>query len=49
MIDNYVIVFRAFVEICELGVLKDNFICDRIVCGVCDNGIGRKLLRELEL
>lgn len=31
--------FRVFVEICEFGILKDDFICDRIVCGVCENGI----------
>ena len=49
MIDNYVTTLRALAETCDFGALKDNLIRDRIVCGVRDNGIRRKLLQESEL
>ena len=34
------------IDTCELGTLKDDLIRDRIVCGVRDNGIRRKLFKE---
>ena len=48
-IDNYVTALRALAETCDFGALKDNLIRDRIVCGVRDNGVRRKLLQESEL
>ena len=48
-IDKYVTALRALAETFEFGALKYNLIRDRIVCGVHDNGVGRKLLQESEL
>jgi len=40
---------RALTETCDFGALKDQLIRDRIVCGVYDNAIRRKLLQESKL
>ena len=40
---------RALAETCEFQTLKDNLIHDRIVCGVRDNVVRRKLLQESSL
>ena len=45
-IDTYSTTLRALAETCEVGNLKDDLICDIIVCGVRDNCIRRKLLQE---
>lgn len=45
-IDMYVNALRALAETCEFGTLKDQLIRDRIVCGVHDNAVRRKLLQE---
>ena len=45
-IDTYVTTLRALAETCEFGTLKDDLLRDRIVCGVRDKGIRRKLLQE---
>ena len=45
-IDTYITTLRALAETCEFGTLKDDLIRDRIVCGVRENGIRRKLLQE---
>ena len=37
---------RALAETCEFGTLKDHLIRDRIVCGVQENAVRRKLLQE---
>ena len=37
---------RAVAETCEFGTLKDHLIRDRIVCGVRENAVRRKLLQE---
>ena len=34
---------------CELGELKDEMILDRLVCGIVDNSVRRKLLQEPKL
>ena len=48
-IDTYVTVLRTLAETCELGTLKDHLNRDRIVCGVRENAVRRKLLQEPEL
>ena len=48
-IDTYITTLRALAETCEFGTLKDELIRDRIVCGVRDKGIRRKLLQECGL
>ena len=40
---------RALAETCDFGALKDQLIRDRIVCGVRDNAVRRKLLQESKL
>ncbi|XP_028415809.1 uncharacterized protein K02A2.6-like [Dendronephthya gigantea] len=48
-IDEYVTSLRSLVETCEFQSLKDDLIRDRIVCGIRDNGVRRKLLQESKL
>ena len=45
-INAFVNALRALGETCDFGAPKDQLICDRIVCGVPDNAIRRKLLQE---
>ena len=47
--DAYVNALRALAETCNFGALKDQLIRDRIVCGVRDNAVRRKLLQESKL
>ena len=44
-IDTFITTLRAFAKTRDFGTLKDDLICDRIVCSVRENGIGRKLLQ----
>ena len=48
-IDTYITTLRALAETCEFGTFKAGLIRDRIVCGVRDKGIRRKLLQECGL
>ena len=48
-IDVYATALRALAATCEFGVLKDEMICDRLVCGITENTIRRKLLQEPKL
>ena len=45
-IDTYVTALQALAETCKFGTLKDHLIRDRIVCGVRENAVRRKLLQE---
>ena len=45
----YVNALRALAESCDFGALKDQLIRDRIMCGVRDNALRRKLLQESKL
>ena len=45
-IDTYITTLRALAETCDFGTLKDDLLRDRIVCGVRENVIRRKLLQE---
>ena len=48
-IDAYATALRALTATCEFGTLKDEMIRDRLVCGIADNSIRRKLLQEPKL
>ncbi len=48
-VDEYVTVLRSLVETCEFQTLKDDLIRDRLVCGIRDNSVRRKLLQESKL
>ena len=48
-IDTYANALRALAETCDFGALKNPLIRDRIVCGVRDNAVRRKLLQESKL
>ena len=45
-IDTYITTLRALAETCEFETLKDDPIRDRVVCGVRENSIRRKLPQE---
>ena len=48
-IDAYVTKLRKLSLTCEFGQLADQMIRDRIVCGIKDNAIRKKLLQESDL
>ena len=48
-IDVHVAALRALAATCEFEELKDEMICDRLVCGIADNSVRRKLLQEPKL
>ena len=48
-IDTYSSALRALASTCDFGQLKDQLIRDKIVCGVQNNVVRRKLLQEPKL
>ncbi|KAK3087333.1 hypothetical protein FSP39_004790 [Pinctada imbricata] len=48
-IDAYVTELRILAKSCEFGELQDSLIKDRIVCGVRNDSVKRRLLRESDL
>ena len=48
-VDAYLTVLRGLAKTCNFGNLQDNLIRDRIVMGVRDNSIRKKLLQESNL
>lgn len=48
-IDQYVTELRNRSKTCEFGGLTDSLIKDRLVCGIPDNGLRERLLREQDL
>lgn len=48
-IDQYVNELRNRGKTCEFGGLTESLIKDRIVCGITDNGLRERLLREPDL
>ncbi len=48
-IEQYVTELRHRSKTCEFGELTDSLIKDRIVCGIPDNGLRERLLREQDL
>lgn len=45
-IDQYVTELRSRSKTCEFNELTESLIKDRIVCGIPDNGLRERLLRE---
>ena len=48
-IDAFVTDLRMKAKTCEFGTLHDSFIKDRIVCGIDNNSVRERLLRNTEL
>ena len=48
-IDVYAAALWALAATCEFGELKDEMIRERLVCGIADNSVRRKLLQEPKL
>lgn len=48
-VDAYVTKLRKLSLTCEFGQLADQMIRDRIVCGIKDNAVRKKLLQEADL
>lgn len=48
-IDTYVAALRSLSKTCNYGMLTDNLIRDRVVMGILDKGIWKKLLQESKL
>ncbi|XP_028394385.1 uncharacterized protein K02A2.6-like [Dendronephthya gigantea] len=48
-IDTYATVIRTLADRCKFGALKEELVRDRIVCGIRDNTLQKKLLQETSL
>ena len=48
-IDTYLTALRTHAKTCNFGLLTDELIWDRIVCGICDTGTRKNLLQEPKL
>ena len=48
-IDAYATAVRSLADTCSFGNLKEEMIRDRLVCGISDNGLRKKLLQESQL
>lgn len=48
-IETYATQLRALSQTCDYGDLQDQLIRDRIVCGIRENSIRKKLLQEADL
>ena len=48
-IDAYATALHTLVETCEFGLLKEDLILNRLVCGTRDNSLRKKLLQEPKL
>ena len=48
-IDEYATELRSRAQSCEFSSLKDSLIMDRIICGILDDGLRERLLRQENL
>ena len=48
-IDSYTTSLRALAQTCNFATFTDELIRDRIVCGIRDNGVTKRLLQEPKL
>jgi hypothetical protein len=46
---QYLAELNTLTKVCEFENLKDSLVKDRIVCGILDNGLKERLLREQDL
>ena len=47
--DHYLVRLRELASTCDYGNLTDDFLRDRIVCGITDNTLRKRLLQESSL
>ena len=47
--DQYLAELHTLSKACEFGDLRESLVRDRIVCGIPDNGLRERLLRESNL
>ena len=47
--DSFLIALRQAAATCEYGNLQDEFIRDKIVCGIQDDSLRKRLLQESKL
>ena len=45
----YVSDLRILADTCEYGMMKDEFICDKIVSGIVSDRVRKQLLKERSL
>ena len=48
-IDQYITELRVLAKTCKLGNLQDELLRDRIVCGICNDKLKERLLRDDKL
>ena len=48
-INTYVAALRSIAEHCEYGAVLNDMLRDRLVCGIHDQGIQRRLLQQTDL
>ena len=48
-IQSYVSSLRILPDSCEYGMMKDEFIRDKIVCGITSDRVRKQLLKERAL
>ena len=46
---SFVAGLRILANTCEYGILKDELICDKIICGVSSGHVWKQLLKERDL
>ncbi len=44
--DQYLAELHTLSKTCDFGDLRDSLVRDRIVCGIPDNGLRERLLRD---
>ena len=49
LVATYIAQLRVLSTYCEFGEMLEDMLCDRIVCGISDARIQRRLLAELRL
>ena len=48
-VNHFVTELRNRAKKCELGQLEDSLICDRLICGIGDDNVRRRVLRETDV
>ena len=48
-VDQYATELRSRAQSCEFSMLKESLIQDRIICGILDDGLRERLLRQDDL
>ena len=48
-VDDYITSLRKMAQKCNFGTLSDDLIRDRIVCGILDNAVRKRVLEQPSL